>query len=66
MPSLRFNNAREDTSEMSEHHSHVTDQEFRALVRNWTVMLHHALNDSPTPDWRAVNAILNAMEEFSK
>jgi len=51
---------------MSEHHSHITDQEFRALVRNWTDMLHRALNDPPTPDWRAVNAILNAMEEFAK
>jgi len=49
-----------------EHHSYMTDEEWRALVRNWNEMLHVAIMDNPSIDWAAVNRVLDAMAEISK
>jgi len=52
----------------SEHHSHRSDQEWRALVRGWIGDLKEAIpkNDVSALSWLAVNMVIGKMERESK
>ena len=47
-----------------EHHLHMTDEEWRALVRNWAEMLIKAISEDNTTDYKVVHRVLDAMRRF--
>jgi len=44
----------------------MTDEEWRALVRNWAEMLVKAISEENTTDYKVVHQVLDAMAEISK